>query len=57
MNRQQAQGHLRQVVGVLRKGWGKVIDDRTMQVRGERDKMLGRAQAGNAASRKAKPRR
>lgn len=57
MNRQRAQGHLRQVVGAIKEGWGKVIDDRTMQVKGERDKMLGRAQAGYATGRGVKPRR
>ena len=31
MNREQVHGHLRQVVGVLREQWGRVINDRTMQ--------------------------
>jgi len=57
MNRQQAQGHLRQVVGAIREGWGKLIDDRTMQVKGERDKMLGRVQAEYATDREGKPRK
>ena len=55
MNRQQALGHLRRVVGAIREGWGKLIDDRTMQVKGERDKMLGRVQAEYATHRGVKP--
>ena len=51
MNRLQAQGHLRRVVGTLRQSWGKVINDQTMQVRGEHDKLMGRLQAGDGATR------
>ncbi len=57
MNRQQAQGHLRQVVGAIREGWGKLIDDRTMQVRGERDRMLGRVQVEYGTNREVKARK
>ena len=57
MNRKQAQGHLRQVVGAIREGWGKLIDDRTMQVMGERDKLLGRVQTKYASKREVKPRK
>jgi uncharacterized protein YjbJ (UPF0337 family) len=45
MNRQQLQGQLLQVTGVLRQGWGRVINDQTMQIRGERQRLLGRLQA------------
>ena len=46
---------MRKVVGAISEGWGKLIDDRTMQVKGERDKMLGRAQAEYATNREVKP--
>jgi uncharacterized protein YjbJ (UPF0337 family) len=57
VNRQQAQGHLLRVVGAIREGWGKLIDDRTMQVKGERDKMLGLVQTRYASKREVKPRK
>lgn len=57
MNRQQAQGHLLRVVGAIREGWGKLIDDRTMQVKGERDKMLGLVQTKYGSNREVKPRK
>ena len=49
MNRQQARGHLLQVIGALREGWGRVINDQTMQIRGERERLLGRLQARDGA--------
>jgi uncharacterized protein YjbJ (UPF0337 family) len=57
VNRQQAQGYLLRVVGAIREGWGKLIDDRTMQVKGERDKMLGLVQTRYASKREVKPRK
>lgn len=45
MNRQQARGQLLQITGALREGWGRVINDQTMQARGERDRLYGRSQA------------
>lgn len=57
MNRLQAQGHLLRVVGTIREGWGRLIDDRTMQVMGERDKLLGRVQTKYASKREVKPRK
>ena len=53
MNREQPHGHLRQVVGALRENWGRVIDDRTMHIRGERDRLLGRMQAGGRLTQEA----
>ena len=47
----------RQFVGAIREGWGKLIDDRTMQVNGERDKMLGLLQTRYASKREVKPRK
>ena len=49
MNRQQLQGQLLQVTGALRQGWGRVISDQTMQIRGERQRLLGRLQAHGGA--------
>ena len=51
MNRQQARGQLLQVTGALREGWGWVINDQTMQIRGERQRLLGRSQARNGVLR------
>ena len=51
MNRQQLQGQLLQVTGALRQGWGRVINDQTMQVRGERQRLLGRLQASGGSVR------
>jgi uncharacterized protein YjbJ (UPF0337 family) len=51
MNRQQLQGQLLQVTGALRQGWGRVINDQTMQIRGERQRLLGRLQAHGGAVR------
>ena len=53
MNRQQARGHLLQVVGALREGWGRVINDQTMQIRGEGQRLSGRLQAREGALRVA----
>jgi uncharacterized protein YjbJ (UPF0337 family) len=49
MNRQQARGQLLQVTGALREGWGRVISDQTMQIRGERQRLLGLSQARDGA--------
>ena len=49
MNRQQARGHLLQVIGALREGWGRVINDQTMQIRGEGQRLSGRLQARDGA--------
>jgi uncharacterized protein YjbJ (UPF0337 family) len=51
MNRQQARGHILQVVGALREGWGRVINDQTMQIRGEGQRLSGRLQARQGAPR------
>jgi len=51
MNRQQARGQFLQVTGALREGWGRVISDQTMQIRGERQRLLGRSQARDGALR------
>jgi uncharacterized protein YjbJ (UPF0337 family) len=45
MNRQQVRGQVLQVTGALREGWGRVINDQTMQIRGERKRLSGRLQA------------
>lgn len=51
MNRQQARGQLLQVTGALREGWGRVINDQTMQIRGERERLLGRLQVRDGTLR------
>jgi uncharacterized protein YjbJ (UPF0337 family) len=51
MNWQQARGQLLQVTGALREGWGRVISDQTMQIRGERQRLLGRSKARDGALR------
>ena len=48
MNRQQLRGQLLRVTGALREVWGRVISDQTMQIRGERQRLLGRLQARDA---------
>ena len=49
MNRQQLRGQFLRVTGALREGWGRVISDQTMQIRGERQRLLGRVQARDGA--------
>ena len=49
MNRLKLQGQLLRVTGALRQGWGRVISDQTMQIRGERQRLLGRLQARGGA--------
>jgi uncharacterized protein YjbJ (UPF0337 family) len=49
MNRQQLRGQLLRVTGALREGWGRVISDQTMQIRGERQRLLGRLQVRDGA--------
>jgi uncharacterized protein YjbJ (UPF0337 family) len=51
MNRQQARGQFLQVTGALREAWGRVISDQTMQIRGERQRLLGRSQARDGVLR------
>ena len=51
MNRQQARGHLLQLVGAILEGWGRVINDQTMQIRGEGERLSGRLQAREGAPR------
>ena len=51
MNRQQARGRLLQVIGALQEGWGWVINDQTMQIRGEVQRLSGRLQARKGAPR------
>jgi uncharacterized protein YjbJ (UPF0337 family) len=51
MNRQQARGQLLQITGVLREHWGRVISDQTMQIRGERERVVGKSQAREGALR------
>lgn len=51
MNGQQARGHLLQLIGTLREGWGRVIDDQTMQIRGEGQRRSGQLQAREGARR------
>jgi uncharacterized protein YjbJ (UPF0337 family) len=51
MNRQQARGQILQVTGALREGWGRAINDHTMQIRGERERRLGRLQVRAGALR------
>ena len=50
MNRQQARGQLLQVTSALREGWGRVINDQTMQIRGEGLRLSGRLQARDGAA-------
>ena len=40
----QARAFFLRVRGALRQGWGRVINDQTMQIRGERESRLGRLQ-------------
>jgi uncharacterized protein YjbJ (UPF0337 family) len=51
MNCQKARGQFLQLTGALREGWGWVINDHTMQIRGERERLLGRMQVRNCALR------
>lgn len=44
MNRRQARGQFLRITGALREGWGRVINDQTMRIRGEQDRLFGRAQ-------------
>jgi len=44
MNRDQVRGRLRQWVGAIEQGWGRLIADETLRMRGERDSWMGRMQ-------------
>ena len=57
MNRRQLQGQFLQMTGAVREGWGRVINDQTMQIRGERQRLLGRLQARDALRSAAASRR
>jgi uncharacterized protein YjbJ (UPF0337 family) len=49
MNRLRATGQLLRLTGACREAWGRVINDQTMQIRGEREQLLGRMQALDGA--------
>jgi uncharacterized protein YjbJ (UPF0337 family) len=51
MNRRQAQGQLLRVAGALQESWGWVINDQTMRIRGERQRLWGRLLARDGALR------
>ncbi len=51
MNRDRFEGRLREIVGALEQGWGRVIGDQTLEFRGERARWLGRMQGGYGALR------
>jgi uncharacterized protein YjbJ (UPF0337 family) len=40
----RARGQLLCLTGTLRKAWGKIINDQTMRILGEREQLLGRMQ-------------
>ncbi|TMH33726.1 MAG: CsbD family protein [Betaproteobacteria bacterium] len=44
MNLDRVQGRLRRWVGVFEQGWGRLIGDETLRMRGERDSWMGRMQ-------------
>jgi uncharacterized protein YjbJ (UPF0337 family) len=46
-NRLRARGQLLRLTGAVREAWGKVINDQTMRIRGEREQLLGRIQMHN----------
>jgi uncharacterized protein YjbJ (UPF0337 family) len=39
------------MTGAVREGWGRLISDQTMQIRGERQRLLGRMQSREGALR------
>jgi uncharacterized protein YjbJ (UPF0337 family) len=45
----RARGRLLRLTGALRQAWGSVINDQTMRIRGERERLLGRMQAHDGA--------
>jgi len=57
MNRRRLHGQLLKVTGAVREGWGRVINDQTMQISGERQRQLGRLEARDALRRGAVSRR
>jgi uncharacterized protein YjbJ (UPF0337 family) len=50
MNRLRARGQLLRLTGAVRQAWGKLVNDQTMQIRGEREGVLGRMQVRDGAS-------
>ena len=42
MTRDRMYGGLQELAGVLEQGWGWLISDETLRMRGERDRHLGR---------------
>ena len=44
MDRDRVEGRLRQWVGAIEQGWGWLIADETLVMRGERDRRMGRMQ-------------
>ena len=51
MNRDQVRGRLRQWVGAIEQGWGRLIADETLRMRGERDSWMGRMQHDHGPER------
>jgi uncharacterized protein YjbJ (UPF0337 family) len=49
MNRFRARGQLLRLTGAFRQAWGSVINDQTMRIRGERERLLGRMQMSYGA--------
>lgn len=55
MNRDRFEGRVREIVGALEQGWGRVIGDQTLEFRGERARWLGRMQVGYGMLRDRAP--
>jgi uncharacterized protein YjbJ (UPF0337 family) len=53
VTRDRILGGLQQFAGVLEQGWGWLISDETLRVRGERDRRIGRLRQRHDAASEA----